>query len=221
MTLHIEHQHNPVYDWSSAVFSKNTPRDSEESRDRRRKSETWPPAQANYSSSTMSLLSDSSLQAETHVDVLPDPGPIFTSRPTSTSRRVNTFSGSTHAQASGTNLGPFTSSCSGAYGNAYILAGVAPRAKTDFNKVNGTANSTVLHPVTEDTVQAVQTTATAEPIRIETSNIDPELAKPGPQHTASGAIFDVLRKHVRRDKTLHVIVLYIAVSILISFCWSP
>ena len=78
--------------------------------------------------------------------------PFFTSRPTSTFRRVNTFGGPTRAQASGTNLELFTSSCSGAYGNAYILAGVAPRAKTDFNKVNGTANGTVLHPVTEDIV---------------------------------------------------------------------
>ena len=221
MTLHLEHKHNPVYDWSSAVFPKDTPRGSEESRDRRKKSETWPPAHADYSSSTMSLLSESSFSAETHVDVLPDPGPIFTSRPTSTSRRVNTFGGSTHAQASGTNLEPFTSSCSGAYGNAYILAGVAPRAKTDFNKVNGTANGTVLHPVTEDIVQALQTTAKTEPIGIETSNIDPELAKPGSQHTASGVIFDVLWKYVRHDKTLHVIILSFAVSILISFCWCP
>ena len=42
------------------VFRRDTPRGSEESRDRRKKSETWPPAQADYSSSTMSLLSDSS-----------------------------------------------------------------------------------------------------------------------------------------------------------------
>ena len=110
LTLHLEPKHNSIYDWSSAVFSGDNPSGSEESRDRRKKSETWPPSQADHSLSTTSLVSNPSLSAEASLDAHANPGSVLMPRPPPLSRRSNKCGGATQIQASGNNVEPFTSS---------------------------------------------------------------------------------------------------------------
>ena len=75
LKLHLEQKHQPAYDWSSAVREDNH-LDNGRSRDRRKKSGTWPPTRPDTFSTAISP-SNNQLLAEYKVD-LPGPGTLVT-----------------------------------------------------------------------------------------------------------------------------------------------
>ena len=96
LKLHLEQNHRPVYDWSHAEsVPGHNPKDSEESRERRKKIRTWPPAHGKYSIDGSS--SGDILPAEHKVDV-PGPGTILS---TFVPRRANTIESRGHKQVNG------------------------------------------------------------------------------------------------------------------------
>lgn len=102
LKLHLEQNHHSVYDWSPAerVLGHN-PKDSEESRERRKQTRTWPPTHGKHSVS-------GTLPGDTLSKVdLPGPGTVFT---TFVPRRANTMEVLAHEQANGTFQPGFTSS---------------------------------------------------------------------------------------------------------------
>ena len=97
LKLHLEQKHHPVYDWSGAEpVPGHDPKDSEKSRDKRKKTRTWPPAQRGPSMTGSS--SGDTLSAEYKVD-LPGPGTLVT---TFVPRRVNTMDVLAHGHTNGT-----------------------------------------------------------------------------------------------------------------------
>lgn len=94
--LHLEPNHHPAYDWSNASeVSDHSSRLSEQSRDQRKKSGTWPPTQARLS--TNGSLPIGQPSAEYQVD-LPGPGTLVS---TFVPQRVNTTDFAAHGQANG------------------------------------------------------------------------------------------------------------------------
>lgn len=91
LKLHLEQNHHSVYDWSRAERVRNEdPKSSEQSRKRRKKTSTWPPAQRKSGPSSADTLS-----AEYNVD---GPGTIVTSF---VPRRVHTMDAQAQEQAHG------------------------------------------------------------------------------------------------------------------------
>ena len=91
LKLHLEQNHHSVYDWSCAEpVGNDNPKNSEQSRNRRKKTSTWPSAQRKSGPS-----SGDTLSAEYKVD---GPGTIVTRF---VPRRVQTMSAQAHEQATG------------------------------------------------------------------------------------------------------------------------
>ena len=91
LKLHLEQNHHSVYDWSRAKrVRKDDPKSSEQSRKRRKKTSTWPPAQGKSGPSSADTLS-----AEYKVD---EPGTIVTRF---VPRRVQTMDAQAQEQANG------------------------------------------------------------------------------------------------------------------------
>ena len=91
LKLHLEQNHHSVYDWSRAKrVSNDDPKNSEQSRNRRKKTSTWPPAQKKSGPS-----SGDTLSAEYKVD---GPGTIVTRF---VPRRVHTMDSQAQEQANG------------------------------------------------------------------------------------------------------------------------
>ena len=89
--LHLEQNNHSVYDWSRAErVRNNNPKNSEQSRNRRKKTSTWPPAQRKSGPSSGDILS-----AEYEVD---GPGTVMTRF---VPRRVHTMGAQAHEQANG------------------------------------------------------------------------------------------------------------------------
>ena len=118
LKLHLQQKHRSIYDWSPAerVLGHN-PKDSEESREERRKSRTWPPAHG--TSSVSGKLSGNTLSK---VD-LPGPGTVVT---TFVPRRASTMEVPAHEQA---NDGTF-------------FLGLPPSSTAKFTVKAGTTAST-------------------------------------------------------------------------------
>lgn len=95
LKLYLEQNNHPVYDWSRAErVPGHNPKDSEESRDKRKKTRTWPPAHGKSSMSGSS--SGDTLSAEYKVEV---PGTLVA---TFVPRRANTMDALAHEKANGT-----------------------------------------------------------------------------------------------------------------------
>ena len=92
LKLHLEQNHHSVYDWSRAEqpVRSDSPKNSEQSRNRRKKTSTWPPAQRKSGPSY-----DDTLSAEYEVD---GPGRVVTRF---VPRRVHTMGAQAHEQANG------------------------------------------------------------------------------------------------------------------------
>ena len=91
LKLHLEQNHHSVYDWSRTECVRNDdPKSSEQSRNRRKKISTWPPAEKKSGSS-----SGDTLSAEYKVD---EPGTVVT---TFVPRRVHTMDAQAQEQANG------------------------------------------------------------------------------------------------------------------------
>ena len=105
LKLHLEQNHHSVYDWSRAERVRNNdPKNSEPSRNRRKKTSTWPPTQKKSDSS-----SGHTLSAEYKVD---EPGTIVTSF---VPRRVHTMDAQALEQANGKLHVSHSSSCKGQF----------------------------------------------------------------------------------------------------------
>lgn len=92
LKLHLEQNHHPIYDWSHAERVKgHSPESSKRSRDKRKKTSTWPPVQRESGSSFADTLS-----TECKVD---GPGTFVTKF---VPRRVHTMDAQAHEQANGT-----------------------------------------------------------------------------------------------------------------------
>ena len=91
LKLHLEQNHHSVYDWSHAErVRKDDPKGFEQSRKRRKKTSTWPPAQRKLGTSSADTVS-----AEYKVD---GPGIVVTSF---VPRRVQTMDAQAQEQANG------------------------------------------------------------------------------------------------------------------------
>lgn len=103
LKLHLEQNHLSIYDWSPAerVHGHN-PKDSEESREARKQTRTWPPVSRDLPGDTLSKVD------------LPGPGTVFT---TFVPRRANTTEVLAHEQANGTFQPGFLSSSMGKFRN--------------------------------------------------------------------------------------------------------
>lgn len=96
LKLHLEHNHLPVYDWSHTERAPgHNQRVSEGSRDRRKKTGTWPPAQRTSHVNGSSF--GDTLSAEYNID-LPGPGTLVTKF---LPRRVHTMDILPHKQVNG------------------------------------------------------------------------------------------------------------------------
>ena len=93
LKLHFEQHHHSIYDWDRVErVTGHQPVDSEESRGKRKKTGTWPPALENSS-----INGSSSGDTYSTLD-LPGPGTMFT---TFVPRRANTIDVSAHEQTNG------------------------------------------------------------------------------------------------------------------------
>ena len=96
LKLTLDQNHHPAYDWSSASrVSDHSPAYPKRSRDKDKKSETWPPAQIPSSNGS---LPNGQASAEYRVD-LPGPGTLVS---TFVPRGVDTMNGILQEQANGT-----------------------------------------------------------------------------------------------------------------------
>lgn len=125
LKLTLDHTHHPAYDWSSASeVSNHSPEYSEQSRDQRKKSGTWPPAQA--VSSSKDSLPNGQLSTEYKMD-LPGPGTLVS---TFVPRRVNTMLGTSQEQTNGTIQPSPRSPSRRGDDDAYDTAGTVAHADT-------------------------------------------------------------------------------------------